>query len=1587
MSSLTPYKFANPISDLTSHVSNNRIRGIPTKFSQIFLQNNTSFICTVEDEKLMIVTRSLLKKAFDCRSSYNERANKYEQLDEDADKTTLLSFPARILKNLVFIDYDVQDMFQAKLLVPLTNGLVYMICLTQTGVLLYNNLQVYHRITMLTNHTNTKVEGVVSVCDMNLIANKDNTDYESLRLAVGLLEGGTEVYQIDLEYDVSKTHLQASPIFQKRNTWNPLNLFRSSSGLEESYNSRRVYTIEYIGGSIVSFVDDHYCQHVKNLESGHYLMTHQLENLRNNHYYKLQSNPFSPFSDNNTTDIYVNLTIGAYCGKGEYLQIDGEYYSEIKLLELNFNNPHNEYIKNFSDVSQQYKDKFQDSSCFKNFSVKSIPFENCNLLEYQLTETKLYVSLFDSILIKNKLEIYNLTDNLDDDKCLGLLDREIVQTVDDGLIQDLQIDYNTFKKKPTNLTHSYMTDRIMKQGRFNFHTMKKVFLEEIKVLEVTGKQSRYNINKTFCETFFNDNSQIYLQKNMLENLIKEIKDPEGIDDSRVIFEFIRKLTNAHLNKSCVTCIGVSSKISYFPIILRENNMLSYLSKVTENEEYWIKLEKSMMTTTICNSYDTYLYQREVNDNEYYGETFNFQQNADYEDLQKYIKFAEEKYYETNNESNPVFHEDSFLCEGTKDDIDRVLLNAINLMRSEDPGFGTNNSQNYWVAKEWQKTECQFRKEENANININWKAFFNWVQERCTFDKTSERTLMLCDVLVDNKAGLLEKIRDILDKFEAKLQMDFDENFEVRNQALNVSRADTECNVKMANITHSKFFIFTNGVVNCTSQRLVNYLQRNAGFLVDLLFLYKVIEKISGNRFGVGSELENNEELDLYEGMKINCQIYLGLESVCQHYVKNQTKIFNYTRSKNFTKYISSLREVSVSTDIISTFYNNFDSDVMEHCKNSYSNDLVNRIVENVFCIIKGHIPDQNPAFLQHISLYLQNNDEYENFRRFEILINDNNPYFDFGRAVMAFEQEKGFEFVRYIYHIASFIHMGKLVGFSIDDENDNNWFLKGPWCKMNDYFNNISETNTNKATLSEFFRIVFEQFSKKKPKIVSTLALSVINMKYIDSTLRIDYAKQLINSIMDHGDFKNAINLIHGLNISDKTELHNMLIKKMLDKKDYDELRSFCVSHPCGNELRKYIFDESIKMIPELSGMIQRKPVPYSTINSRLQEIYSRFAVLYQIFSMEQNPKEAGLQMLFLFKELSHLYSDHEDILSMENKQSLLEYKLDAANLALFCQEELDNDAGYPAPLSDSINYPGHLPFNSQSSNNSFGIYSSLVETQNGGAGLFIKMEHLSSIITMIKSLQMYNKIYQKLKEQNSEKDKLTILKTYVCCEDYYNAVLFSKEVQKNTNSECALVDLMSIKWCDTYINFRDELPVDEDYLELKHKLENIEQILVLICSDEVDRDDMLKTALAKRLVYQRERYWSAKGLEIPDSLKKIFMNSIAQKYIQFMLDYRFYKDAADNCKNFIIFVFEQLNQKMCGEVNSVDKIYIEKELVARVILSVENCVQTVSNNRSCDYEANSSKLENGGFTEDSVKLYQNYRRDITQLLMKLAVN
>jgi len=116
-------------------------------------------------------------------------------------------------------------------------------------------------------------------------------------------------------------------------------------------------------------------------------------------------------------------------------------------------------------------------------------------------------------------------------------------------------------------------------------------------------------------------------------------------------------------------------------------------------------------------------------------------------------------------------------------------------------------------------------------------------------------------------------------------------------------------------------------------------------------------------------------------------------------------------------------------------------------------------------------------------------------------------------------------------------------------------------------------------------------------------------------------------------------------------------------------------------------------------------------------------------------------------------------------------------------------------------------------------------------------------------------------------------------------------------------------------------------------------------------------------------------------------MDSIAQKYIQFMLDYKFYKEAADNLKSFILHVFQQLNEKMCGsQNNSVDKIYIEKEFVARVILSVETCVKTALSSKNFEYEQNSSKLENGGFTEQNIEDYQNYRAEITNLLRSLVV-
>jgi len=128
-----------------------------------------------------------------------------------------------------------------------------------------------------------------------------------------------------------------------------------------------------------------------------------------------------------------------------------------------------------------------------------------------------------------------------------------------------------------------------------------------------------------------------------------------------------------------------------------------------------------------------------------------------------------------------------------------------------------------------------------------------------------------------------------------------------------------------------------------------------------------------------------------------------------------------------------------------------------------------------------------------------------------------------------------------------------------------------------------------------------------------------------------------------------------------------MMIKKMFKDKKFDLIKKFCIYHPSGNDIKNHIFQESMKMIPQLQTLILKKPSSPVSIQQKLAEIYTRFTVLYQIYSLEENSKEAGLQMLILFKELACIYSNHEDLLIETNKEQMLNCQLNAANLALFC--------------------------------------------------------------------------------------------------------------------------------------------------------------------------------------------------------------------------------------------------------------------------------------------------------------------------------
>jgi hypothetical protein len=273
------------------------------------------------------------------------------------------------------------------------------------------------------------------------------------------------------------------PAWPRKVPWSLGRFFNFNKSEEEDVNTRRVLCIEYLGSNIVAFVDECNTLYVKNLESGNVLMRHQLNSneIPPEFYYKIQSLEFSPFAQNTDTDIYAVIAVGITAGKLQYMRDsrNENLSNSIRIFELNLVNPANHYVPNFLDISNHSKETFMDKSCMKNYKIREIHFDDCKLLEFRLTPQRLYVSLFDEILVKNRIDVYKMENNE------GLF-KEVTQCYDDTLVQDLLTDYSMFKGKPITLTQGFMVDRIMKQGRFNFNTIREVLENELEIIANGG---------------------------------------------------------------------------------------------------------------------------------------------------------------------------------------------------------------------------------------------------------------------------------------------------------------------------------------------------------------------------------------------------------------------------------------------------------------------------------------------------------------------------------------------------------------------------------------------------------------------------------------------------------------------------------------------------------------------------------------------------------------------------------------------------------------------------------------------------------------------------------------------------------------------------------------------------------------------------------------------------------------------------------------------------------------------------------------------------------------------------------------------
>lgn len=143
------------------------------------------------------------------------------------------------------------------------------------------------------------------------------------------------------------------------------------------------------------------------------------------------------------------------------------------------------------------------------------------------------------------------------------------------------------------------------------------------------------------------------------------------------------------------------------------------------------------------------------------------------------------------------------------------------------------------------------------------------------------------------------------------------------------------------------------------------------------------------------------------------------------------------------------------------------------------------------------------------------------------------------------------------------------------------------------------------------------------------------------------------------------------------------------------------------------------------------------------------------------------------------------------------------------------------------------------------------------------------------------------------------------------------------------------IKYGEFSIKSLEFTPQSLEYLKIKHDLDTLLGVFDILVG-KADTDHNNKIWLAKKLSSLRKHYTGSLDINVPENLHKLFMEEVPQKYIQFLLDNSFIKEAAENLVKFLDEVFKKFQQVLCGNQISEGRAWLDKDLIARVLHGVE---------------------------------------------------